>query len=175
MTTLGCRCDDLHLNACHRQWADVLVEPMQATRATLVSDDRSTKRRVPACHSSSAPTSPTDQIVEDANEMLVRMTHRGACGCEENTGDGAGILVAIPDEFLRKAAAEAGIGELPPKGEYAVGNIFVPKYDDAVPEAKAIVERVCKQRGMKVTDAAVWCMGSRGRGGLFSSMHGTRE
>ena len=82
--------------------------------------------------------------------MLVRMTHRGACGCEENTGDGAGILVAVPDGFLRKAAHEAGIGELPPKGEYAVGNIFVPKFENAVPEAKSIVERVCKQRGMKV-------------------------
>eukprot|EP00903_Cladosiphon_okamuranus_P022094 g20316.t1 len=90
------------------------------------------------------------QIVVDANEMLVRMTHRGACGCEENTGDGAGILVAVPDAFLRKAAREAGIGELPAEGEYAVGNIFVPKFDNAVPEAKAIVERVCKQRGMKV-------------------------
>eukprot|EP00953_Heterococcus_sp_UTEX-ZZ885_P016430 9238-Heterococcus_DN1.PRE.1 len=41
-------------------------------------------------------------IVVDANEMLVRMTHRGACGCEENTGDGAGMLVAIPDAFMRK-------------------------------------------------------------------------
>ncbi|CBN78177.1 Glutamate synthase (NADH/NADPH-dependent), N-terminal part [Ectocarpus siliculosus] len=90
------------------------------------------------------------QIVVDANEMLVRMTHRGACGCEENTGDGAGILVAVPDGFLRKAAQEAGIGELPPEGEYAVGNIFVPKFENAIPEAKAIVERVCKQRGMKV-------------------------
>lgn len=78
------------------------------------------------------------------------MTHRGACGCEENTGDGAGILVAVPDGFLRKAAREAGIGELPPEGEYAVGNIFVPKFENSVPEAKAIVERVCKQRGMKV-------------------------
>lgn len=87
--------------------------------------------------------------------MLVRMTHRGACGCEENTGDGAGILVAVPDGFLRKAAREAGIGELPAEGEYAVGNIFVPKFENAVPEAKAIVERVCKQRGMKVRSVAV--------------------
>lgn len=86
----------------------------------------------------------------DANEMLVRMTHRGACGCEENTGDGAGILVAVPDGFLRKAAAEAGIGELPVAGQYAVGNIFVPKFENAVHEAKSIVERVCKQRGMNV-------------------------
>lgn len=42
------------------------------------------------------------QIVIDANEMLVRMSHRGGCGCEPNTGDGAGMLVGIPDGFLRK-------------------------------------------------------------------------
>lgn len=42
------------------------------------------------------------QIVIDANEMLVRMSHRGGCGCEPNTGDGAGMLVGIPDAFLRK-------------------------------------------------------------------------
>jgi glutamate synthase domain-containing protein 1 len=42
------------------------------------------------------------QIVVDANEMLVRMSHRGGCGCEPNTGDGAGMLVAIPDAFMRK-------------------------------------------------------------------------
>lgn len=40
----------------------------------------------------------------DAIEMLVRMAHRGACGCEENTGDGAGILVGIPHEYFTKSA-----------------------------------------------------------------------
>lgn len=44
------------------------------------------------------------QIVVDANEMLVRMSHRGGCGCEPNTGDGAGMLVAIPDAFMRKVS-----------------------------------------------------------------------
>mmetsp|Transcript_16893 Transcript_16893/g.23901 ORF Transcript_16893/g.23901 Transcript_16893/m.23901 type:complete len:1563 (+) Transcript_16893:75-4763(+) len=89
-------------------------------------------------------------IVEDANEMLVRMTHRGACGCEENTGDGAGMLVSIPDEFMRKVSKEVGIKTLPKLGDYAVGNIFVPKSLDAVKEAKAIIERVIKTRGMAV-------------------------
>lgn len=41
--------------------------------------------------------------VTDALEMLVRMTHRGACGCEANTGDGAGILVALPHAFYQEA------------------------------------------------------------------------
>lgn len=48
------------------------------------------------------------QIVIDANEMLVRMSHRGGCGCEPNTGDGAGMLVAIPDAFMRKASDRVG-------------------------------------------------------------------
>lgn len=64
------------------------------------------------------------QIVIDANEMLVRMSHRGGCGCEPNTGDGAGMLVGIPDGFLRQAAkSELGV-TLPPLGQYAVGNVF---------------------------------------------------
>lgn len=64
------------------------------------------------------------QIVIDANEMLVRMSHRGGCGCEPNTGDGAGMLVGIPDGFLRKVAKkDLGI-TLPPLGQYAVGNVF---------------------------------------------------
>ena len=42
--------------------------------------------------------------VNDALEMLVRMTHRGACGCETNTGDGAGILVALPHDFYKEVS-----------------------------------------------------------------------
>lgn len=43
--------------------------------------------------------------VMDAIEMLMRMTHRGACGCETNTGDGAGILVALPHEFFSEVCS----------------------------------------------------------------------
>ena len=49
---------------------------------------------------------PSHQIVLDALEMLVRMEHRGGCGCEPNTGDGAGILVGLPEGYLRKVARE---------------------------------------------------------------------
>ncbi len=64
------------------------------------------------------------QIVIDANEMLVRMSHRGGCGCEPNTGDGAGMLVGVPDGFLRKVAKKDLGVTLPPLGQYAVGNVF---------------------------------------------------
>jgi glutamate synthase (NADPH/NADH) large chain len=65
-------------------------------------------------------------IVEQALTMLSRMDHRGGCGCETNTGDGAGILTAIPNKLMRKVAqADLGV-DLPELGEYAVGNIFLP-------------------------------------------------
>ena len=65
-------------------------------------------------------------IIDDANRMLVHMEHRGACGCEENTGDGAGILTAIPHEFFEKVAAPLGI-KLPEMGRYGAGNVFLPR------------------------------------------------
>ena len=66
------------------------------------------------------------QIVEQGIEILVNLSHRGACGCETNTGDGAGILVQIPDKFFRKEAALMGY-KLPPEGEYGVGAVFLPR------------------------------------------------
>ena len=58
---------------------------------------------------------PSHKIVDDALLMLENMTHRGACGCESNSGDGAGILVRTPDKFLRRKCKELGIN-LPPLG-----------------------------------------------------------
>jgi glutamate synthase (NADPH/NADH) large chain len=57
---------------------------------------------------------------------LENLGHRGASGSEENTGDGAGILVQLPDAFLRSVTANIGI-ELPPAGQYAVGMVFLPR------------------------------------------------
>ena len=66
------------------------------------------------------------QIVLDADEVLRAMDHRGACGCETNTGDGAGLLTALPIEFLRKVALrDAGL-TLPEDGKFAAGNVFLP-------------------------------------------------
>ena len=64
---------------------------------------------------------PSHKIVADANTMLVRMSHRGGCGSEPNSGDGAGILTGVPDAFLRRIHPG-----LPVAGEYGVGNIFFP-------------------------------------------------
>lgn len=70
---------------------------------------------------------PSHQIVVDADTILKNMDHRGACGCEANTGDGAGILVGMPDKFVRRIAKEEFDVELPQVGFYSVGNIFLPK------------------------------------------------
>ncbi len=74
------------------------------------------------------------QILEDALRMLRHMSHRGACGCEANTGDGAGILTALPHEFMARIAnAEWGV-QLPAPGKYGVGLVFLP----TDPEQRAI-------------------------------------
>src|SRR5882762_211963 len=79
-------------------------------------------------------------IVRQALQVLINLLHRGACGCEVNTGDGAGILVQMPDRFLRKHADLLGF-DLPAPGEYGAGMVFLPR-DAAQREA---VERLFEQ------------------------------
>lgn len=63
--------------------------------------------------------------VEQALLMLSRMEHRGACGCETNTGDGAGILIQVPHKFFQKVTKDLGF-QLPNFGQYGVGQVFFP-------------------------------------------------
>jgi len=65
-------------------------------------------------------------IIHQAMEILVRLTHRGAESADNRTGDGAGVLLQTPDKFFRRVCSESGT-ELPPKGEYATGLVFLPK------------------------------------------------
>ncbi len=87
------------------------------------------------------------QIVLDAEHILRHMTHRGACGCEENTGDGAGILVALPHKFLRKAAKSELHIDLPEVGQYGAGIIFLPTDKTARIEFKAVVADIVAEQG----------------------------
>ncbi|XP_062148767.1 glutamate synthase [NADH], amyloplastic isoform X1 [Alnus glutinosa] len=89
------------------------------------------------------------KTVSDALEMLVRMSHRGACGCEANTGDGAGILVAIPHEFYEEVATDLGF-VLPPAGEYAVGMFFLPKSESRRKESKNVFTKAAESLGHTV-------------------------
>src|SRR5277367_5498428 len=63
------------------------------------------------------------QIVKDGITALINMSHRGACGCENNTGDGAGLLIQIPHTFLVSRCRAMGI-TLPEPGAYGVGAFF---------------------------------------------------
>src|SRR5215469_9595866 len=65
------------------------------------------------------------EIVRSGLQILVNLTHRGACGCDPLTGDGAGILTQIPHEFFQLRCQELGFS-LPAPGEYGVGCVFLP-------------------------------------------------
>ncbi|GHT82993.1 glutamate synthase [Actinomycetota bacterium] len=98
---------------------------------------------------------PTREVVEQGLEALVNLEHRGAVGADVDSGDGAGMLVSMPDEFLRGKFNEVGV-ELPNQGEYACGNAFV--YDDTTIEkfkriAKAENLEVLGQRVLEVDDS----------------------
>ncbi len=83
------------------------------------------------------------QIVEDGIKMLTRMEHRGACGCEANTGDGAGILIQVPHEFFLDELTKLGL-HLPPYGEYGVGMVFFPHDEKLREECRTILNRKIK-------------------------------
>src|SRR5215468_12281279 len=78
-------------------------------------------------------------IIEKGLTVLQNLTHRGACGCDPLTGDGAGILVQIPDAFLRRECASARI-TLPAPDRYGVGMVFLPTEPDEQRTCTAIVE-----------------------------------
>jgi glutamate synthase (NADPH) large chain len=92
---------------------------------------------------------PSHQIVADAITALKNLQHRGACGSDPETGDGAGLLMQIPDRFFRKVCADLGF-ELPPAGEYAAGTIFLPSDTSAGNQIKAIVENAASAVGLPV-------------------------
>jgi glutamate synthase (NADPH/NADH) large chain len=64
-------------------------------------------------------------IVLKGVQILINLAHRGACGCDPQTGDGAGILIQIPHAFLDREMASQGLS-LPAAGEYGVGMLFLP-------------------------------------------------
>ncbi|WP_127600263.1 glutamate synthase large subunit [Nitratireductor alexandrii] len=86
------------------------------------------------------------QIVLDGLAMLENLTHRGAVGADPLMGDGAGVLVQIPDRFFREEMAEKGI-ELPPPGHYAVGHIFMPRDRDLRAHIEQVFAEVTQAEG----------------------------
>ncbi|MCB1622917.1 MAG: glutamate synthase subunit alpha, partial [Thiothrix sp.] len=86
------------------------------------------------------------RIVQQALNILTNMEHRGAVGSEVNTGDGAGILIQIPDRFLRRECGKLGF-ELPAPGDYAVGMAFLPQDTAQRQDAEATINRIVAEEG----------------------------
>ena len=89
---------------------------------------------------------PERKIVDDAIEVLVNLNHRGAVGAEENTGDGAGILMSMPDEFMR---ATAGV-ELPEEGHYAAGIAFLDRDIATSGQQEQAISKIVREEGLEV-------------------------
>src|SRR6266700_6788930 len=85
-------------------------------------------------------------IINQGLRILLNLDHRGACGCEANTGDGAGILIQTPHEFLKLVAKEARI-TLPPSGEYGVGMVFMPPNRAHRAECEKIFANIVAEEG----------------------------
>ena len=92
---------------------------------------------------------PSHQITIDALEMLARMDHRGGTGSEANTGDGAGILTNIPNEFFVKEI-ESLFGVNVEKGAYGVGNVFLPQDPAERQKCIDLVEQTIENEGQKL-------------------------
>jgi glutamate synthase domain-containing protein 2/glutamate synthase domain-containing protein 1/glutamate synthase domain-containing protein 3 len=88
------------------------------------------------------------EIIEKTLMMNTQMIHRGASGSEEDTGDGAGIFIQMPDRFLRKEMLAEGI-ELPPEGRYGSGIVFMSPHSGEREAAMQLFEHIIREEGQK--------------------------
>jgi glutamate synthase (NADPH/NADH) large chain len=91
----------------------------------------------------------THTIVEQGIQILINLTHRGACGCDPETGDGAGVLIQVPHKFFARECATLGF-ELPAPGEYAVGMTFLPVEKQPRLNCEGVLERIIQEEGLSV-------------------------
>ena len=89
------------------------------------------------------------KIISDGLAMLENLTHRGAVGADPLMGDGAGMLVQIPDALFRAEWAEKGV-ELPPAGDYAVGHFFLPQEEELRTHIEDIIAQVIAEEGKEL-------------------------
>jgi glutamate synthase (NADPH/NADH) large chain len=88
-------------------------------------------------------------IVEQGLTVLRNLTHRGAVGWDPKLSDGAGILIQIPDRFLREEMAKQGV-KLPPAGQYGVGMVFLPRDPASRIACEYEIERAVKDEGQQL-------------------------
>lgn len=89
----------------------------------------------------------SNQIIADALTMLENMEHRGACGCDPDSGDGAGILIQLPHEFFMEECSDLEIS-LPEPGEYGVGMIFFPKESAVKKACRTTIDAAIEKLGL---------------------------
>ncbi|HRH48741.1 MAG TPA: glutamate synthase large subunit [Panacibacter sp.] len=87
--------------------------------------------------------------ISDALTVLENMEHRGACGCENNSGDGAGIMIQVPHEFFFDECIKLGV-HLPAFGKYGVGMVFFPREIRLREECREIFNRCAEKLGLEV-------------------------
>ena len=88
-------------------------------------------------------------IILKGIEILINLTHRGACGCDPQTGDGAGVLIQIPHAFFEGECSRLGF-PLPSPGEYGVGMVFLPVEPHERMSCEAILEEIVRDEGLTV-------------------------
>ncbi|MGA6826782.1 glutamate synthase large subunit [Nitrospira sp. NS4] len=88
-------------------------------------------------------------IVQQGLQILENLTHRGAQGCDPCTGDGAGILLQVPHDFLKRAAGDVGVS-LPNAGEYGVGMVFLPPQADRRQQCEQLFAKVIAEEGLRL-------------------------
>ncbi|MCH8898590.1 MAG: hypothetical protein IIC33_09900 [Chloroflexi bacterium] len=89
------------------------------------------------------------QIIDDGLKVLVNLGHRGAAGCDPETGDGAGILIQMPHQFFQ-AECDRLQFTLPDAGEYGVGMLFLPPQPQSQEKCRALVDHVIKEEGLEL-------------------------
>ena len=93
---------------------------------------------------------PSHQNVLDADQILQAMDHRGACGCESNTGDGSGIMCGLPHKFLAKVAQQDLGVELPTPGRFAAGLVFLPEDETERAFCKETIQKLVTDAGQQL-------------------------
>ncbi len=89
------------------------------------------------------------EIIHKGLEVLINLTHRGAAGCDPETGDGAGILIQIPHEFFARECRGLGM-ELPEPGAYGVAMVFLPVERHCRLQCEGVIERIAQEEGLTV-------------------------
>ena len=89
------------------------------------------------------------EIILKGLQILINLTHRGACGCDPETGDGAGLLIQIPHKFFARVCGKLGF-TLPLAGEYGVGMVFLPVEPAHRLLCEGIIERITREEGLTV-------------------------